>query len=90
MKNEKKSGKKRGVKKESLLSKSFFPASYGIVILFMSLAYVCISIDQTGLFGFVAVRMARAARGSGLKLFFYFFLLCSLATLVNTFCSHSP
>ncbi len=53
---------------------------YMILILFFSLAYVCISIDITGFFNYLALLAAKKSGASGKKLFFYFFLLSSVLT----------
>ena len=56
---------------------------YAIIILIMTLAYICVSLDYTGLLEYVSLRFARAAKGSGKRLFVYFFLLSSFITLVT-------
>lgn len=56
---------------------------YAIIILIITLSYICVSLDYTGLFEYVSLRFAKAAGGSGKKLFVYFFLLSSLLTLVT-------
>ncbi len=56
---------------------------YAIIILVITLAYICVSLDYTGLFEYVSLHFARAAKGSGKRLFVYFFLLSSLLTLVT-------
>ncbi len=48
--------------------------------MFFSLAYVCISIDLTGFFSYLALLAAKKSGSSGKKLFFYFFLLSSILT----------
>ena len=53
---------------------------YMILILFFSLAYICISIDMTGFFSYVALQAAKKSGSSGKKLFFYFYLLSSVLT----------
>ncbi|OLS14679.1 MAG: arsenite efflux membrane protein ArsB [Promethearchaeota archaeon CR_4] len=53
---------------------------YEILILFFSLAYICISIDQTGFFRYLALLAAKKSGSSGKKLFFYFFALSSILT----------
>lgn len=53
---------------------------YAILILFNALAYVCISLDKTGLFAFLALWTAKKAGCSGKKFFLYFFLLSSILT----------
>jgi arsenical pump membrane protein len=57
---------------------------YGILILFMSLAYVCISIDHTGFFEYLALRAAKGAGRSGKKLFIYFFFVSSFLTIFTS------
>jgi arsenical pump membrane protein len=50
----------------------------------MSLAYVCISIDHTGFFEYLALRGAKGAGRSGKKLFVYFFFVSSLLTIFTS------
>eukprot|EP00698_Gefionella_okellyi_P007634 TRINITY_DN1866_c0_g1_i1.p1 TRINITY_DN1866_c0_g1~~TRINITY_DN1866_c0_g1_i1.p1 ORF type:complete len:538 (+),score=103.56 TRINITY_DN1866_c0_g1_i1:122-1735(+) len=57
---------------------------YTIVILFMSLAYVCISLDVTGLLTYIAYRATLAAGNSGRKLFLYIFMLSSIFTIATS------
>ncbi|MCX8153128.1 MAG: SLC13 family permease [Candidatus Bathyarchaeota archaeon] len=57
---------------------------YAILVLFMALAYICISLDSTGLFAYLAVRATFAAGNSGRKLFLYFFLLSSFLTMFTS------
>ncbi len=57
---------------------------YAILILFMSLAYICLSLDATGLFAYLALRTTKAAGTSGKKLFLYFFALSSFLTLFTS------
>jgi len=54
---------------------------YSIIILIMSLSYICVSLDFTGFFEYLSLRIARASRGSGKRLFVYFFLLTGFLTL---------
>ena len=56
---------------------------YAIIILVITLAYICVSLDYTGLFEYISLHFARAAKGSGKRLFLYFFLLSSFLTLVT-------
>jgi len=53
---------------------------YIIILLFFSLAYVCISIDLTGFFAYLSLLAAKKSGSSGKKLYFYFFLLSSVLT----------
>ncbi len=57
---------------------------YAIIILFMSLAYLCISIDLTGFFEFLALKVALSAGNSGRKLFIYFFIFSSILTVFTS------
>eukprot|EP00002_Diphylleia_rotans_P019289 TRINITY_DN3734_c0_g1_i1.p1 TRINITY_DN3734_c0_g1~~TRINITY_DN3734_c0_g1_i1.p1 ORF type:complete len:476 (+),score=111.56 TRINITY_DN3734_c0_g1_i1:48-1475(+) len=57
---------------------------YAIIILFQSLAYLCISLDITGLFAYIALRIAYAAQGLGRRLFLYYFLLSSALTVFTS------
>ncbi|MEM3420778.1 MAG: ArsB/NhaD family transporter [Candidatus Hadarchaeum sp.] len=56
---------------------------YAIIILIITLSYICVSLDYTGLFEYVSLHFARASKGYGRRLFIYFFLLSSLLTLVT-------
>ncbi|KAG0238772.1 hypothetical protein BGW42_002638 [Actinomortierella wolfii] len=51
---------------------------YAVMVLFMSLAYICISLDMTGIFQFAAFWIARRGNGSGQWVFLSFFLLSTL------------
>lgn len=53
---------------------------YIIIMLFFSLAYVCISIDLTGFFAYLSLLAAKKSGSSGKKLYFYFSLLSSFLT----------
>ncbi len=53
---------------------------FSIIILFFSLAYICISLDLTGLFEYMALKVAKGAGNSGIKLFIFFFLFSSILT----------
>ncbi len=57
---------------------------FAILILFMSLAYICLSLDATGLFDYLAIRTVNAAGTSGRKMFLYFFALSSFLTLFTS------
>ena len=59
-------------------------APYAIVVLFMSLAYVCISLESTGLLTHIAYRAAVLAGGSGWRLFVATFGLSSLLTIATS------
>jgi len=50
----------------------------------MSLAYICISLDQTGFFEYLALIVARRAGTSGMKLFFYLYLLAGFITIFTS------
>ena len=51
---------------------------YAVMILFFSLAYICISLDMTGIFQFAAFWISRRGGGGGQKVFLSFFLLSTL------------
>lgn len=57
---------------------------YSIMILFFSLAYMSLSLDATGLFDFIACKAIALSGGSGRRLFFIFFTLSSLITIVSS------
>jgi Na+/H+ antiporter NhaD/arsenite permease-like protein len=57
---------------------------YAIVVLFISLAYVCISLESTGLLTHIAYRAAAMAGRSGWRLFFATFALSSLLTVATS------
>ena len=54
---------------------------YSVLILIITLAYICISLDYTGFLEYVSLRVAGASKNSGKRLFLYFFLLTALLTL---------
>ncbi|KAI9137494.1 citrate transporter-domain-containing protein [Paraphysoderma sedebokerense] len=57
---------------------------WAILVLFMCMAYLCISLDATGIFEYIAWKAAWSAGNSARKLFFYFFLLSSILTLFTS------
>lgn len=57
---------------------------YSIFILFFALAYVCVSLDLTGMFAFIALHVARSSGKSGRRLFVYFFALNSMLTVFTS------
>lgn len=57
---------------------------YGILIIFFSLAYICISLDSTGLFSYIALKVALHSGNSIKKLFFYFFILSGSLTIFTS------
>jgi arsenical pump membrane protein len=68
---------------DSLIGRPGF-SPYTIIILFMSLAYITISLDSTGFFEYVALKFINHSRGSKMRLFLLFFLLSSLITLFTS------
>ncbi|KAF9206042.1 hypothetical protein BGZ49_003115 [Haplosporangium sp. Z 27] len=50
---------------------------YAVMILFFSLAYICISLDMTGVFQYAAFWISKRGSGSGQRVFLSFFLLSS-------------
>lgn len=57
---------------------------YDIVFLILSFAYLSISLDSSGFFEFCAFKIVRIARGDGLKLMVFLFLLCSGLTFFTS------
>jgi len=57
---------------------------YSIIVLFFSLAYMSLSLDITGLFGFIAAKAIGLSGGSGIRLFLTFFALSSVITIVTS------
>ncbi|KAI9345157.1 citrate transporter-domain-containing protein [Zopfochytrium polystomum] len=57
---------------------------YTILILIFSLAYICISIDETGLFRYIAYRITQSGGSSGWRLYFYLFTLSAVMTIFTS------
>mmetsp|Transcript_4954 Transcript_4954/g.14258 ORF Transcript_4954/g.14258 Transcript_4954/m.14258 type:complete len:676 (-) Transcript_4954:710-2737(-) len=57
---------------------------YGIVILFMSQAYLCVSLDHTGVFAYIAAHVTRRAGTGGHKVFAAYFILASALTVLTS------
>lgn len=57
---------------------------YSVIILILSLAYICISLDLTGFFEYIALQVVKKAGISGRKLFVYLFMLTSFLTLFTS------
>jgi len=57
---------------------------YAIVILFFALAYLCLSLDITGLFDYIALRAILSTKGSGKGLFVAVFVLSTLLTVLTS------
>ena len=57
---------------------------YTIIILFMSMAYISVSLDSTGFFEYAALKMVQRCGGDGRKLFFRFYFLSSIITLFTS------
>ena len=53
---------------------------YAIIVLFMSMAYIASSLDATGCFAWLALRITYASRGHGAVLFAFYYLLSALMT----------
>ncbi|KAF9932377.1 hypothetical protein BGZ67_004762 [Mortierella alpina] len=51
---------------------------YAVMILFFSLAYICISLDMTGVFQYAAFWISKRGGGGGQRVFLSFFLLSTL------------
>lgn len=52
-----------------VIGRNFAVEAYSILILFMSMTYICTSLDVTGLFEFLANWMIHISRGRGLLLY---------------------
>ena len=68
---------------DSLMGRPGF-SPYTIIILFISLAYITISLDSTGFFEFAALKFILHSNGSRKRLFLYFYFLSSLITLFTS------
>ncbi|KAF9912966.1 hypothetical protein EC991_007580 [Linnemannia zychae] len=51
---------------------------YAVMILFFSLAYICISLDMTGVFQYAAFWISKRGGGSGQRVFLSFFMLSTV------------
>ncbi|KAG0368258.1 hypothetical protein BGZ54_002352 [Gamsiella multidivaricata] len=51
---------------------------YAVMILFFSLAYICISLDMTGVFQYAAFWISKRGGGGGQRIFLSFFLLSTV------------
>ncbi len=54
---------------------------YSILVIIVSFSYICVSLDYTGFFEYLSMRVVRISRGSGKRLFIYTFLFASFLTL---------
>eukprot|EP00735_Rhodelphis_limneticus_P011772 TRINITY_DN4913_c0_g1::TRINITY_DN4913_c0_g1_i1::g.16694::m.16694 TRINITY_DN4913_c0_g1::TRINITY_DN4913_c0_g1_i1::g.16694 ORF type:complete len:620 (-),score=122.46,sp/P96678/YDFA_BACSU/28.89/2e-15,sp/P96678/YDFA_BACSU/27.69/2e-06,ArsB/PF02040.10/7.8e-13,ArsB/PF02040.10/1.2e-20,CitMHS/PF03600.11/9.2e-22,CitMHS/PF03600.11/0.00015,CitMHS/PF03600.11/2.1e+02,DUF2953/PF11167.3/0.23 TRINITY_DN4913_c0_g1_i1:467-2326(-) len=57
---------------------------YAVLILFNAMAYLCLSLDATGIFAYIALWTTTRYGGSGWKLFLAVFALSSALTLVTS------
>ncbi|KAG2388139.1 hypothetical protein C9374_000989 [Naegleria lovaniensis] len=57
---------------------------YSILLLFMSLSYVCVSLDVTGLFSYIANWIIKKSNYNGHKLFIWFSLFASVLTIFTS------
>ena len=57
---------------------------YSILLLFLSLAYMSISLDQTGIFSFIAYFFVRRIGNSGKHFYLFIFLLSSILTIFTS------
>ncbi len=55
-----------------------------IIIIFFSVAFVSINVDQTGIFDYLAFQVVRLAKGRGVNLFVFFYLFSCLLTLFTS------
>jgi len=54
------------------------------MVQFETLAFVCISLDMTGVLAYIALKAIQAAGSSGRRLYFYFFFICSSFTICTS------
>lgn len=57
---------------------------YSVIVLILSLSYICLSLDCTGFFEYVSLRVVKAAGASGVRLFTYLFLLTSFLSMFTS------
>lgn len=57
---------------------------YGIVILFLALAYIAASLDSTGCLAWMALHITRWSKGNGMALFILYFVLSSAITALTS------
>ncbi|MBN1216957.1 MAG: hypothetical protein JXA99_16160 [Candidatus Lokiarchaeota archaeon] len=57
---------------------------YSIIIIFFSVAYICLSLDLTGFFEFISLKTIKTAKNSGIRLFIYLFFLSSILTIFTS------
>ena len=55
-----------------------------ILVIFFSSAYVSISLEVTGILDFLAYKIVHKAKGSGVKLFFFFYLFSCFLTVFTS------
>ncbi|KAL1916631.1 uncharacterized protein VTP21DRAFT_5335 [Calcarisporiella thermophila] len=56
---------------------------YSVMILFYALAYLCISLDMTGILQYFAFRLSKRGGSNGRRLFTYFFLLTTIFSTIG-------
>ncbi|KAF9351708.1 hypothetical protein BGX26_010343 [Mortierella sp. AD094] len=57
---------------------------YAVMILFFSLAYICISLDMTGVLQYAAFWISKRGGGGGQRIFFYFFMLSTVMSALTS------
>ena len=55
-----------------------------IIVIFFTVAYISISLDVTGILDFLAYKIVRKAKGSGHKLFLFFYLFACVLTVFTS------
>lgn len=55
-----------------------------IIVIFFTVAYVSISLDVTGILDYIAYKIVHKAKGSGTKLFFFFYLFSCILTIFTS------
>eukprot|EP00004_Rigifila_ramosa_P003918 TRINITY_DN14254_c0_g1_i1.p1 TRINITY_DN14254_c0_g1~~TRINITY_DN14254_c0_g1_i1.p1 ORF type:complete len:511 (-),score=103.12 TRINITY_DN14254_c0_g1_i1:3-1343(-) len=57
---------------------------YAVIIIFFSVAFLCLSLDHTGVFAWAALKATAKAKGSGMRLYWAFALLSITITLITS------
>ncbi|MEM3545755.1 MAG: ArsB/NhaD family transporter [Candidatus Bathyarchaeia archaeon] len=57
---------------------------YSVIVFILSFSYICLSLDCTGFFEYVSLRVVKTAGASGLRLFTYLFLLTSFLSMFTS------
>jgi arsenical pump membrane protein len=61
-----------------------FIQPYAILIFFMTQAYLCINLDATGIFAWIAKKLAIRAKNSGFRAFLFYYIMSSVLTVLTS------